>query len=70
MFIETYDEYWGEGYAVAAFPIQTNEKINEIKEWCRATFGEPGDHWEDDIHWGEVRFDDKKDLMMFVLRWS
>jgi len=70
MFIHTYDEEGflaDEGWTVAAFSTGLTE---EIKEWCYDTYGEPGVRWCDRISWGEVRFSDKKDLTLFLLRWS
>lgn len=70
MFIHTYDEKTeiGERWTVAAFSASSSE-IREIKQWCYATYGQPGNRWCDTAYWGEVRFRDKKDLTMFLLRW-
>ena len=71
MFIETYDEYWNQGWAVAAFP--TPHKVDQVvamKQWCNDTFGPPGERWKDSIVYGEVCFEDRKDLMLFVLKYS
>jgi hypothetical protein len=70
MFIHTYDEYWNQGHAVAAFSTPTIDQICKMKTWCRASYGEPGDRWLDQIIHGEVLFTDKRDLTLFVLRWS
>lgn len=70
MFIHTYDEYWNEGWAVAAFKTLPIDKITEIKEWCNKEYGVPGERWKDGIAFGEICFEDKKDLTLFVLRWS
>jgi len=70
MFIHTYDEYWNQGHAVAAFSIPSIDQIREMKSWCREIYGEPGDRWQDQIIHGEVLFDDRQDLALFVLRWS
>lgn len=72
MIIHTYDEnYLNEGWAVVAFnqPHRVDEVV-AIKQWCYDTFGLPGERWRDSIAYGEVRFEDKKDLMLFVMRWS
>jgi hypothetical protein len=70
MFIHTYDEYWNQGHAVAAFPTPSIDQIYEIKSWCRKSYGEPGERWQDQIIHGEVLFSDRKDLVLFVLRWA
>lgn len=70
MYIHTYDEYWNEGHAVAAFPTPKIEQIHEMKAWCRESYGEPGERWLDQIIHGEVLFADRQDLTLFVLRWS
>lgn len=71
MFIHTYDELGinDDGWTVAAFKAEI-DALAEIKQWCYATYGSTGDRWKDDIHWGEIRFSDKRDLTFFVLRWS
>ena len=71
MFIYTYDEYWkNDGWAVAAFTADDTSQLLEIQHWCNTVFGKPNDRWEDCIRFGEVKFSDKKDLTMFILRWS
>ncbi len=45
MFIHTYDEYWNQGYAVAAFPTPSIDLIVEMKTWCQKSYGEPGERW-------------------------
>ena len=71
MNIHTYDEYWNEGWAVAAFPQPHRvDEIVAMKQWCNDTFGPPGDRWKDCIIYGEICFEDKKDLMLFLLRYS
>lgn len=64
-------------YYVAAFPMQSVEKSNEIRRWCVETFGQPGlrvdtheVRWKDEVRYGEVRFDRESDLIMFILRWE
>lgn len=71
MFIHTYNELYlkDKGWSVAAFKAGI-DTLAEIKQWCYITYGPPGDKWLDDICWGEIRFEDKKDLVLFVLRWS
>jgi hypothetical protein len=71
MIIHTYDEYWNEGYAVAAFPQPHHvHKVIELRGWCIEAYGEPGHRWKDNIQFGEVLFQDKQDLALFLLRWS
>ncbi len=70
MFIHTYDEYWNQGHAVAAFSTPSIDQISEMKEWCRDSYGDPGERWQDQIIHGEVLFADRKDLVLFVLRWG
>lgn len=72
MIIHTYDEFWTVGQpAVAAFPTPHQvEQIVAMKQWCRDSFGPPGDRWKDNIMYGEVCFKDRKDLALFVLRWA
>lgn len=66
MIIHTYDEYWNEGWAVAAFPTpHTVDEIVDMKQWCRGLFGPAGERWKDNIIYGEVLFEDKKDLTLF-----
>lgn len=72
MFIHTYDELGleNEGWTVAAFHQMPLSEIVTVTKWCYDTYGIPGERWKDDIVYGEVRFDDKKDLMLFVMRFS
>jgi hypothetical protein len=52
----------------------------EMYSWCRDNFGLPSQYRSDfridDARWwngiaiGEILFRDKRDLMMFLLRWS
>lgn len=70
MAIHTYDEYWNQGHAVAAFPRPSIDKAIEMKNWCQESFGEPGDRWIDHIDSGGVLFNDKQDLLLFMLRWQ
>lgn len=70
MFIDTYDEYWNEGWAVAVFPSPDLDEVVALKKWCNEMFGTPGERWKDSIVYGEVCFEDRKDLMLFVMRWS
>lgn len=69
MFIHTYEEYQNQGWAVAAFSANI-DTLKEIRQWCYSTYGPPGERWEDAIRWGEVYFSDKKDLLLFSLKWS
>lgn len=71
MKIHTYDEYWNQGWAVAAFPrLYPMDKVVEMKEWCRSIYGEPGLRWKDQIEYGEVLFYNYKDLTLFLLKWA
>jgi hypothetical protein len=50
--------------------------IDNIKEWCYNTYGEPGiptnttSRWYDSIKYGEILFRDERDVTLFLLRWS
>ena len=71
MIIYTYDDLSYEGWAVAAFP--TPHKVDEVvalKQWCNDAYGPPGKRWKDSIIYGVVWFEDRKDLTLFLLRWS
>jgi hypothetical protein len=68
MKITTYDEYRNQGRHVAEFRAGVN--IADIKKWCWQTYGNTGDRWQDNIHFGEVVFSNKADLEWFLLRWS
>jgi hypothetical protein len=63
-------------YHIAAFhsPVE-NER--ELGRWCYDNFGPSGYQpdiaqvrWNDNIHYGEIRFDRESDLALFLLRWS
>jgi len=76
MFIHTYDEYWDQGHAVAAFST-SKDAVAEIRKWCYNVYGPPGyNHltaqirWKDYIDHGEVLFDKREDLSLFLLKWS
>lgn len=43
---------------------------DDIQQWCYDTYGNPGERWIDNIHFGQILFDDEKDLSWFLLRWS
>lgn len=71
MVIHAYEEITGSGWTVVAFSQPTKvDDVVEMKTWCYQTYGEPITRWKDDIPYGEVRFEDPKDVMMFILRWS
>ena len=62
---------------IVAFPRPDLKKVKEIREWCYATYGEPGyrsntdeTRWIDDITYGEVVLSRETDLTMFLLRWE
>jgi hypothetical protein len=46
------------------------EEFHEVMLWCYDTYGNPssGSRW--DCYGGWMRFRDKKDAELFVLRWS
>jgi hypothetical protein len=55
------------------------ESIGNILDWAADTFGKPGDPWDREwdstgeryfINGGKFFFRDRRDLTMFVLRWS
>jgi hypothetical protein len=71
MYIHTYEELTGSGWTVAAFESHRSiDAMTEMKAWCYAVYGEPMTRWKDSIEYGEVRFEDQKDLTLFILRWS
>jgi hypothetical protein len=68
-------------YYVAAFSVwgkkgyTARDLRTEMQQWCKSTFGPSGSvyemaRWSNDIMFGEVRFKDEADLLMFLLRWS
>jgi hypothetical protein len=69
--IHTYEEITGSGWTVVAFnqPHKVDDVV-AIKDWCYKVYGEPMTRWKDSIEYGEVRFEDEKDVMMFILRWQ
>ena len=71
MYIHTYEEMLGSGWTVAAFESHMSvTDMLEMKKWCHRTYGAPLTRWKDNIEYGEVRFEDAKDVMLFILRWS
>lgn len=48
------------------------KNINEIRKWLYCFVGDPYHHWKTDYDNGVlvVRFIDKKDAIMFALKWS
>ena len=69
MFIHVYNEHWNQGHYVAAFRAGV-DTLAEIKQWCYATYGNPGHRWIDNVHFGEALFNNQQDLEWFLLRWS
>lgn len=70
MYIHTYEEMFS-GWTVVAFESHRSvDDVVEMKKWCHRTYGPPLTRWKDDIPHGEVRFEDPKDVLMFILRWS
>jgi hypothetical protein len=78
-----YQEFTEFGYWVAAFNAwgaalrAENAKRDDMRTWCKEIYGAPGlvvdtsrPRWKDDIMWGEIRFRDKQDLTLFLLRWG
>jgi len=48
-------------------------EVTEIRKWCTDTFGEPNhkhSRWHDETTWGNIEFADKKDLLLFQLKWA
>lgn len=43
-------------------------EFGELYKWCRETYGENSDRW--DNHGGWIKFRDEADMLLFVLRWS
>lgn len=73
MNIHVYEEGWqgtgiSEVWQVAAFSRLRH--CGEIRDWCCDTFGMPGEHWRDDLVWGEVRFRNPEELDLFLLKWG
>jgi len=71
MYLHTYEEITGSGWTVVAFETPTKvSTVVEIKEWCKTVYGDPGTTWKDSVEYGEVRFKNKEDILMFKLKWS
>ena len=49
-------------------PYLYNQQTKEAIDWCCKTFGEPGKRWFKIKSF--IYFLDKKDHMMFLLKWS
>ena len=58
--------------AFTRLPTRTAEE--ELRSWCKATFGKSGDlehgAWHDRIQYGEISFARESNLALFVMRWS
>lgn len=71
MIIHVYDEYWNQGWSVAAFPRhRTVDELVEMTNWCYNAYGEPGDRWKNQLAYGEILFSGPEDLTLFLLRWA
>jgi hypothetical protein len=68
--------------AAWAYPAIRPEDYNEIRLWCRKTFGDavPDAYsidewmaseyiWRDYVIWGEIEFKHEKHLNWFLLKW-
>lgn len=71
MIIQTYEEITGSGWTVVAFlqPRRVHDVV-AMKEWCRSVYGEPGTRWLDSVEYGEIRFENPKDVTLFLLKYS
>ena len=57
-------------WIIAAFSAGGMQRLTEVKQWCKETYGVPGLRWKDYVHFGEIAFSDEKDLTLFLLRWQ
>jgi hypothetical protein len=53
-----------------AYYSPMGEEVFDVYNWCRQQFGPAGclHRWTNDGGW--VRFRDKDDMLLFLLRWS
>jgi hypothetical protein len=68
-----------DGYWITTFPRQPGTTwAREVYDWCRQSYGIDW-HWEDQVKvprwfnnicYGNIKFQNEKDAILFVLRWT